>query len=209
MNPSNQPPQIKQTPIIPAIIFAGALLYAFLSPGRSINPGPGISAPELPQQEPSELTEIDHPTYRIQVQSTYHCTAKLVAKRQYTDQWSDICPLDLTLGWKEMSDQRHFRYITVSQADRNTYVSSKKLPEELNPTELPIQINNVHACPANDEIRSQLLALPTGSVIQIKGKRVHLYHREFPRNAKNSLNKPDTKSVPNVILWIEELENKS
>ena len=207
---SQKPELIKENWIIPIVVFLAMVGISFLTAGKKIRLGPGVKAPEEPlQTDPTGPQYISHDTYHIKVLADFECTAKIISKTYYDDDWSDICPIDYTLGWGKLSDDNYIKHVTFDQRTRWTYYLSNDPPEDLPLEEIRISHANVHMCPANDEVRKVLLSLPAGSVIHFKGKLVQLHHKETGWLAKSSLTRKDANEGACEIVWVEEIENKS
>jgi len=210
MKKNNKGKKITQDLLNPIIIFLVMVVISLFTSGRSIITGPGITVPEAPMQSSAfGNTDIPHDSYNIKSLATYEFTAKIISKKTYNDVWSDICPIDFTLGWQHLSNEDVIRHINFSQRGRWTHYKYRNLPDEITSKDLISQCSNAHMCPANKKVRAKLLSLPKGAIVHIKGKLIALKHKKTDWHAKSSLKRTDTGDGACEIIWVEEIKNKT
>lgn len=190
--------------LIPAGIFVGMILFILLFFTPKIELGAGVKVPEAPLQSPPlDKTSFKSGDYHITPLAGFKCKAKIISSKTYNDVWSDICPIDFTLGWQQLSDESIIRQIHFSQRRRWTYFRYNRLPEGMqSKQDIISQHSNMHMCPADDEIRSAMLHAPIGGIIEFEGKLIQLSKPGF--NAKSSTSRNDTQGGACEIVWVEK-----
>ncbi|MCF6264860.1 MAG: hypothetical protein L3J24_14910 [Xanthomonadales bacterium] len=99
------------------IIAAGLQFY---NHSNQVSLGPGVMASGAPQQERIRspvIHKVDE--YTITEVAKFNIKAKVLAKEKYyIDRGSDLSPIDLALGWGNMSDESVLEKIKISQSGR-------------------------------------------------------------------------------------------
>lgn len=183
------------------------IVISFIRDGQSISMGPGISVEEVPLQSPTSAEAFNHEGYHISPVADFECSAKIISKKYYSDDWSDISPIDMTLGWNKLSDESIIHRINFDQTTRWTHYTPLNITGEISAQELRTQHSNFHMCPANEDVRSTLLNMPAGSIIHFKGKLINLSKSGWSN--RSSLKRTDSGAGACEIVWVEEITNKS
>jgi len=170
-----------------------------------IKHGPGVITPDKPTisysswDKPFNLkgnTLDPIKTYSAQVRILKH-------KRYFFDDRTELSPVDILVGWDEMSDERNIEFVQFSLSERSF---------ELNYTKPPIpestmfkQMELLHLIPSTKEIDDRIKKLRSGNVIEIEGKLVDVESTEN-FNWTNDLLLSNSKNSNHLILWVENLE---
>jgi hypothetical protein len=159
-------------------------------------------------QEP--LQETIHPfiikstsEYSITAMAKYDIQARILKKETYSwDKAAKFSPLDLALGWKQMSSNELLNTLTITQSNR-FYFWSTKLP---NYSRKMIEINssNNHLIPENSNIKKQLEHFHEGELIEIKGYLVNVKDKNWFWNT--SLTREDTGDGACEIIYVQSVE---
>jgi hypothetical protein len=125
-------------------------------------------------------------------------------KRYLLDPTAGIAPLDLALGWGEMSDSAVLRHLSISQSGRwyqFTYGAGCPVPHRT----IATQSANVHCLPGDDTVRRDLLALRENEFVELRGFLVEVTHTDNPTPWRSSLVRDDEGAGACEIFWIDEL----
>lgn len=137
--------------------------------------------------------------------ATYSITARILDASTYDhDGWSDICPLDLALGWGRMSDPTIYRQFDITQYDRHyiwRYSGTPAIPEE----EISCHSANTHIIPANDKLRDILFTFQRHDVVHLTGYLVHI---DLPDGSviQSSLTRTDVGDGACEVMWVTQAE---
>tara|TARA_B100000446_G_C10552710_1_gene341320 strand:- start:22579 stop:23037 length:459 start_codon:yes stop_codon:yes gene_type:complete len=82
--------------------------------------GPGVMAPDFPRQTNiSSAVSFSFREYNITEVAEFTIRAKVLAKKNYRiGREADLSPIDLALGWGNMSDESVLENIKISQSGR-------------------------------------------------------------------------------------------
>jgi len=187
------------------IILIGAAwqLSNYSSP---VSLGPGVKANEVPQQRsirsPVSRT-VDE--YTITEVAKFRIKARVLAKEKYyIDRGSNLSPIDLALGWGNMSDESILEKIKISQSGRfyRWQVKSFPIPRR----EIETHSANMHLIPASDSVKSDIARVREGDIIDITGSLVNAISNEDGWEWKSSLTRTDTGNGACELIWVESLE---
>jgi hypothetical protein len=138
--------------------------------------------------------------------ATYSIKAEVLSKARYrTGRESEISPLDFALGWGCMSNQEIIDKLDISQSGRWYQYRWSSIPPA-DPNEIACHSANTHLIPATDEVRSELLAIKSGSIVTLKGYLVLVEASDGFRWA-SSLSRADTGSGACEVMWVEQVSD--
>jgi hypothetical protein len=162
----------------------------------------GVPAPRQPIQTSTGLpAAFRHGEYTIKPLAKYQITAVVLRGERYRfAPLSDLCPLDLALGWGPMSMAYALNELKISQHGR-FYFYSWKNESPLEPGQMARNSANTHCLPADDKIRSQLLAVKRHDLVTLTG---FLVEATTPDGGtwRSSLTRDDTEGGACEILWV-------
>ncbi len=178
-----------------------ALALLGLSPWRSqASPLPGMSAPAQPVQSEVKVASFEYQNYRITPLASYEVTAKVLSKKEYTnDKSSSLSPVDLALGWGVMSDATILADLRISQSGRWFYVYWKDAYVDAN--EVMSNSANTHMLPADEGIAKQLKNVRRDDVVRLQGYLVEVTNADGFL-WRSSLRRDDTGDGSCEILWV-------
>lgn len=137
--------------------------------------------------------------------ANYTIQARVLSKETYyLDRFADIAPIDLALGWQEMSNTAVLKQLNISQADR-FYFFRWKDPAPLNPQLMAQESANVHIIPANDFIKNKIKKLREGQLIQISGKLVQATQADGAKII-SSLSRDDTGAGACEVIYVTDIQ---
>ncbi len=111
--------------------------------------------------------------YAVTLLANYDLTARVLDKAIYHwGQGADIAPVDLVLGWKDMSNSAILRYFKFHVSNRWYTWRTDELP--MDEAEINLDLDNNHLIPSTEAIDQQLKAVRVGRVVHIKGYLVSL-----------------------------------
>lgn len=171
-----------------------------------VHHGPGIKAPDAPSINKILFPKTsEYRSGQIKPTHTISATVRILDKtRFYFDDKKDLSPVDVLVGWKEMSDNKNLDFM-LTEADNRTY--------SIQYSEPPMAVNKIyqlsdlwHLLPADQETEDRILSLRTGHIIRVKGQVAEL---KVPgqyswKSSSDSRDKPGGK-----LLLVEHIEIKN
>jgi hypothetical protein len=189
-------------------LVVSALLLFFLfyqNEQSSVRHPPGILAPGEPfQVEVESQPRLVKKGYEIEALARYSIQARVLRSERYRfDRNADLAPVDLALGWGEMSDSAVLDKLVVSQGQRFFEVNLTGRPP-IPVRDMELQSANVHMVPANDEVDRILKEVRAGDVVRISG---YLIEARGPDGAhmRSSLTREDTGPGACEVMWVERI----
>jgi hypothetical protein len=137
--------------------------------------------------------------------ATYAITARILDASAYShDAWSDVCPLDLALGWGPMSDPTIYEQYDITQYDRH-YIWRYSGDAPISEDEVNTHSANTHVLPANDSVRDILFTFQRHDVVRLAGYLVHI---DLPDGSgiTSSLVRTDVGDGACEVLWVTKAE---
>lgn len=188
--------------IILVIFFLAAGIQIMLTP-RSVSLGPGVMVFEEPVQQMIEDPvpfEVDD--YTFTPKADFSVTAKVLhRKRYYLDEGAKLSPIDLALGWGNMSDEAVLGELNISQGDRFFLWNCQTLPIPVD--EIIRSAANMHMIPANPEVKKAILSARKGEIVEFSGQLVYIM-RDDGWHWKSSLTRNDSGGGACEVVWVEE-----
>ncbi len=169
-----------------------------------IKHGPGVTNPERPIMQ---LTAWEKPfNYKgntLSPQKRYKSDVRVLQKRRYLfDDRSELSPVDVLVGWDEMSDERNIEFIHFSMSEREARLEFTKPPipvESINK-----QVEHLHLIPSSKEIKDQINRLRQGSKVKLEGIIVNVESVDN-YNWSSTLTISNSETYRKMILWVESI----
>lgn len=169
-----------------------------------------IDPTEPPEQEPA--TAIDKEAAKLwafgaitfEAKARYRIAARVLSTERYYLGWTgEVVPLDLALGWGELSDTSIDEVVTWRQGGRWYFWTWSERSTFTN-ADVARSSANVHIVPATPNLARALLALDAGDIIQLRGFLVDI---QGPGGARwrTSLSRNDTGGGSCELLYVQEL----
>ena len=167
---------------------------------------PGVLIPAEPAQTdiPPGTEIIAHREFQLKPLARYSIDARLLHRKSYRyDGGARLAPIDLALGWGEMSDQAVLDRLTISQSSR-FYWYEYKMPPPIPKDRIVSQSANVHIIPADDEVRAACKSLRVGELIHLDGELVEATGPSI-RTWRSSLRRDDSGNGACEVFFVEHV----
>jgi len=159
--------------VLAPLLILGAIVY-FLLPDWEVSQPPGILAPQAPRLAAlSGEQPISLGNYTLTPLAAYDVNARVLARRHYY--WgreANLAPVDLLLGWREMSDTATLKSFSFHLSNRWYTWSARELP--FSEDEIDQDLDNNHLIPSDDVIKAKLEHVRPGQIIHIAGMLVKI-----------------------------------
>lgn len=160
-----------------------------------------------PVQKPlSPPQTIRYKDATISFVATYDITARVLSKKTYRfDEESKYSPIDLALGWGDMSSHSSFNQLKISQSNR--YYIYKWGSDGL-PIPLQTIINtsaNVHLIPKDESVLKTLKKVKPGQIVSMQGYLVQI-SQENGWLWKTSVTRSDKGNGACELMYVENVQ---
>lgn len=165
--------------------------------------GAGQVAPKEPWQRPTTLAPFTHRGVEVLPLAEFSATARVLSATDYSDDVDgDLLPVDLALGWGEMSDWENLQKVKVGQRHRyySWQVKDWFLPRKI----IETSSANMHFVPSNGGIQDRLMDASRGDVVSFSGYLVQI--RGAEKNWASSTTRKDTGAYACEVVFIEAFE---
>lgn len=167
--------------------------------------GPGVMATAIPQQTSISSPKVHRVNeYSITEVASFNIKAKVLSRKNYSlGRESDLSPVDLALGWGNMSDESVLDEIDISQSGRwyRWYVKSFPIPRR----EIETHSANMHLIPSSDHIHDAIDEAHAGDIIELTGSLVSVVANDG-WSWKSSLTRNDTGGSACELIWVEQFK---
>jgi hypothetical protein len=119
------------------------------------------------------------------------------------DRESDLSPVDLALGWRQMSDESILEHFSISQGARWMNWTADFLP--LTMQDINKQSANMHIIPASSGVEDVLEDLYKGQVVSLTGFLVRARASDG-WTWSSSMSREDTGSHACEVFYVEQIE---
>ena len=191
---------MKQLLIVWVVAFSAWNLF---SGSGSVSLGPGVMVENPPvQEEPVEPEPFKLDQYTITPLASFDIKAKVLARKNYIlGRPAELSPVDLTLGWQNMSDESVLADIRITQSNRwyHWRVDDFPIPRR----EIETQSANMHLIPANAEIESLIDQARQGDIIELSGNLVRV-DADDGWHWVSSLSRSDTGNHACELIWVDK-----
>jgi hypothetical protein len=121
--------------------------------------------------------------------------------------WGDeasVSPVDLTLGWRLMSNQEILDGLRLTRQHRDYTFEARHDEFPASVRDIIAHSGNMHMVPSTDELASRLRAVNRGDLVDIRGYLVDI---KFPNGGiwHSSLSRTDTGEGSCELVWVEDL----
>lgn len=156
--------------LVAAAILLGVYFYFFYeSTGKTYEPG--ILVNSVPEQiNTSGSKALDHKGYTLSTRAAVKVRARVLGKeRYYFDDGADVIPVDLALGWKEMSDQSVLDQLKIWQSGRFYFWRTRDDYLPVSREKIEHNSSNWHVIPATDEVEDKIMSVSKGDIVSFEG----------------------------------------
>ncbi len=194
---------MKKTLLLLVVI---ASLWKLYNYSGEVSLGPGVMVPEIPrQQEINSAISFGFREYNITEVAEFTVRAKVLAKKNYRiGREADLSPIDLALGWGNMSDESVLENIKISQSGRfyRWQVESFPIPRR----EIETQSANMHLIPGNDSVERAMAKIRKGDIVEISGSLVNVKSISDGWYWNSSQTREDTGRGACELIFVKSLE---
>jgi hypothetical protein len=186
------------------IIFSLLVGIYLFYPEKEVTYGPGAVAPDEPvQTNLVEQSVLELNGYKLTTLAEFDITARVLSTRNYSSgRESDLSPLDLALGWGDMSDEVFLYPFSVSQSGRWMHWETKDLP--IPKREIIRHTANIHMIPASETVKSELKDVFKGQVVHLTGFLVRA-RADDGWTWTSSMSRNDTGSRACEVFYVESI----
>jgi hypothetical protein len=187
-----------------ALVAIGIVVYSI----DTIEPrySPGILIPEEPYQHLTNGTRTWRMgKYQVTALAAYEIRARVLHTESYwMDHGADLSPMDLAVGWGQMSDQSIVDQLEFWQGQRWYRYWPRKSALPVSADEMNAHSANMHMIPANDDMKSALRSVRVGNLVEMTG---YLVQVDGPEGFtwRSSLSRTDTGAGACELFRVEKL----
>lgn len=161
----------------------------------------------LPENaEPIEITDSGY-HFQITPKAEYTISARVLSTERYRTGWqSHLSPVDLALGWNEMSDPNVDEWLSWSQSGRwYFYRWSGDSPYQGD--RIRDQSANVHIIPSNKNLERAVLSIDRNDMIALEGLLVNVDGKKDSSTYwwNTSLSRTDSGDGSCELLYVQSL----
>ena len=185
------------------LIITVAAVYYFMKDEKEPWP-PGVLVDSEPVQNDLDSQKVlDLKGYTIVAKSGFSATARVLsAEKYYTDDGADLVPVNLALGWKEMSDSGVLNQLKIKQSKRFYFWKTKGSDYPVAREKIEHNSSNMHMIPSTDEIEKTVKAVRKGDIVKFEGYLVDISNKDgFSRFS--STTRTDTGPGACEIVYLE------
>lgn len=183
------------------------LLTGFVKSASWANPqevAPGILVYGEPLQADVSKESWQAKNYTLTPLANYEITARILSKKSYTsERAAELSPIDLALGWQEMSDSNVLDDLTITQKDRWYYVSWRN--SMLERDDIIRHSANTHILPATPEVAELVNTVDKNEVVRLQGYLVEVTSKDGFL-WRSSVSRTDTGDGSCEVFWVESVE---
>lgn len=174
---------------------------------RPVVQPPGVLVDAAPLQTP--LEDGDSPfrhgeDFTVEPLARFDLTGRVLSREDYyLDTEAAVSPLDLTLGWQQMSDTAVLERIDISQRNRFYYWYTENFPIPRKAIET--QSANMHLIPADGSVARQMDRVREGELVRVRGFLVEVT-RNDGWHWRSSLSRKDTGPGACELIYVQRLD---
>lgn len=128
------------------------------------------------QQAPKSTQTIPFEEGALAPLASYDITARVLSRKSYSiGKESSISPLDLALGWGEMSILSNISQLSITQGNRFYHYKWDKSGPPIDSNIIATRSANTHIIPANKGIKNTLQSVKPGQIVRLRGLLVKYY----------------------------------
>ena len=174
---------------------------------RSVPRPPGLKIAGQPEQQ---LYLNLKPGFRYQKtfitpQADYKIKARVLSTERYwLGETARLAPIDVAVGWNEMSDTTLIEKLKISQSGRYYFYSWKEA-DLINPQIIIKTSANMHLIPANQYIADEIKKLRPGHIVSLVGQLVNVELSDGEQ-ISTSLSREDTGAGACELMWVTSIQ---
>ena len=155
-------------------------------------------------QESTDAQAIKRVGYVIEPVARYEIRAKVLSTERYRiGREAELSPVDFVLGWGPMSDNTVTEKLNITQGNRWYQYSWSGSPP-IDPAIIIRSSANTHLVPADDNVRTRLLNVRSGEIVNLKGYLINIKHPDG-WSWRSSLTREDSGAGSCELMWVAEV----
>ena len=165
----------------------------------------GIIAPQEPMQYGATSTGWNHGDVHLRQLGEIQVHARVLStEHYYVGRQAKLSPIDLALGWAEMSDQRVLDQLSVTQGRRWYWLRPKHENLPVSMQVLQAKSANMHIIPGTELAIDVLRKVRAGDVVRFSGV---LVEASWPDGARwrSSVSRTDTGDGACELVWVRAI----
>jgi hypothetical protein len=187
-------------------LFLATVALAVFWDGPNPSRAPGIVVPWEPDQdELAQPLSWNYHGARIEALARYRIRGRvLFTTRYWWGRDAELSPIDLTLGWRPMSDQSVLDLLDLYHLRRGFSFRFKGRKPAFTWEEINEHSANTHMVPATDKIAAQLAGIARGDLVDLHGYLIEAVGKDG-WHWKSSLSRADSGEGACELMWVEGL----
>lgn len=179
------------------------LVVAWIWPGNVVKRPPGVLVPD----EPDQTLIANGPPWQVKGYTVtpladYRIRARvLMTERYWIGRESDLSPIDITVGWRRMSDQAILDQISFIREHRAYRYYPKAADWSIPIAEAVSHSANMHMIPANAAMNDALQSIREGDIVEFSGYLVEVTAADGWR-WRSSLSRIDDGPHACELMWV-------
>jgi hypothetical protein len=180
-----------------------AIALAWIWPGNLTKYPPGVLVADAPDQTPTSNGQSwQVKGYTIKALADYRIRARvLMTERYFLGREADLSPLDFSVGWQRMSDQKVLDEISFYRQRRAYAYRPKGSAWPIPSEQINSQSANMHLIPADAEVLHRLRSVSEGDIIELRGYLVEATAPDGWR-WRSSLSRTDSGDGACELMWV-------
>lgn len=167
-------------------------------------PGPVVGV-EPDQYDLISPQKVSFKNYTMIKHARFDIEALVLSAKHYNfGRESGLAPVDLALGWKQMSDKDVLKQLKISQG-RRFYFYFYKNPPPIPKRSIVESSANMHMIPADNDVKRKLKRVRKGDVVKISGYLVDLRADDGWR-WNSSRTRSDSGGGACEVVFVEDIE---
>ncbi|MCF6189144.1 MAG: hypothetical protein L3J51_01545 [Cocleimonas sp.] len=185
-------------------LFLIAITWWYVTKEDKVILGAGVRVTDAPYQSKIRgIKPFQFKGSKITPLANIDLRAKVLSKENYSfDEGAKISPVDLALGWQNMSDEDVLKNIEISQSGRFYRWHVNKFPIPRN--EIQTQSANMHMIPASSIVESAFKKIKKGQIISLSGYLVRV--DTGSRHWISSLTRKDTGAGACEVIYVNHID---
>lgn len=193
-----------------AVSVIGAGVWVVLQE-RPVHPADGVLIAGRPHQDNYDEAQatLRRGKWTLTPRARYDITARVLKRERYRfDDMSDLSPLDLALGWGEMSGNEMINQLDLRESKRELHETVRPEYENMDYGYVLRHSSNNHMIPFSAAIEGQLLGLRVGQVVRFNGDLVDA-HSDDGWHANTSLTRDDEGQGSCEVMLVRGVQIKN
>lgn len=190
-------------------VLAAVGLLVLVACGSAPSWGPGAVVKEEPQQVASSRPDWKKDGYRFEALDEFHIRARVLSVKSYSSgEEAKLSPVDLALGWGNMSDETVLAHLKISQSGRWYFYRWGEEGPPLPVGEIVRSSANMHMIPSDEVVAYELSQVRVGDVVTLRGALVSVTDPAKGWHWRSSTSRSDSGAGACELIWVEDVERE-